>query len=62
MDDAPGAMAPDVSVDAIAGALLRAYEGWRDLNADAFAAAEGVREQWSWKAQLAPFINYLKGC
>lgn len=62
IDDAPGAMAPGVSVDAIAGALLRAYEGWRDLNADAFAAAERVREQWSWSAQLAPFINYLKGC
>lgn len=62
IDDAPGAMAPAVTPDGIAGALLRAYEGWRDLNADAFAAAERVREQWSWEAQLAPFIRYLKGC
>lgn len=61
IDDLPDAEAPIVVVDALAACLVRAYEDWKQLDSEAQAASERVREQWSWQAQLGPFMQQLKG-
>lgn len=48
MDDGPGAMAPSVSVDAVASALVRAAEDWSALSDAAQKNAANMRQQWSW--------------
>lgn len=55
IDDLPGARAPSVTVDAIAGALRYAYDNWRDLHDAAMERAESVRLEWSWRQQLEGF-------
>jgi len=57
MDDGPGALAPTVSPDAIAGALIRAHERWPALMRAAQKAAKDVREKWSWTAVTQDWLR-----
>lgn len=48
-DDGPGALAPAVSVDAIAEALVRARDEWPRLLVAAIESAPALAERWSWR-------------
>jgi len=60
IDDVAGAVAPEVSVKAIAEALRTAYDSWPKLSDAAREGAEVVRQAWSWQNQLAPFLDRLE--
>jgi glycosyltransferase involved in cell wall biosynthesis len=60
IDDLPGAVAPEVTPDAIAAALLRAYTNYPALAEAAFRNAAAVAEDWAWPRKLAPFMKHLK--
>ena len=49
LDDYEGSVAPSVSPDAIALALVEAYETWAERSAVAMAAANAVRAKWAWE-------------
>lgn len=59
-DDLPGAQSPTVEAESIVRALGWAARGWPELDAAAFRHAPDIAEKWSWRAQLAPFIQYLE--
>ena len=48
IDDGPGAVAPTVSVDAVADALVRCHDGWQLLAEEARDNADNLRRDWSW--------------
>ena len=50
IDDGPGAMAPSVSVEAVARALLDAHTRWRDKKLRARHAVALIGTKWSWEA------------
>lgn len=60
IDDGPGAMAPSVSSDAVLEALHTAYEQWPALSWAAQAAADDVREAWSWEEVTRRWINSME--
>jgi glycosyltransferase involved in cell wall biosynthesis len=49
IDDYPGAVAPRLTWESVADALLQAHDKWRELDADAMAHASIIQEEWSWK-------------
>lgn len=59
IDDGPGALAPSVSPDSIAEALVDARGSWHRLSELAAAAAPVVQREWSWVEQLAPLTRAL---
>ena len=52
-----GGTAPRVDPDLIIEALDRAYIAFDTLKAQTLDAANGVREYWSWQAQVAPWTK-----
>lgn len=60
IDDLPGAMAPGLSVDDLRDTLAWTIENIDELRRHARRAAPEVQRQWSWRAQLEPFINRIK--
>jgi glycosyltransferase involved in cell wall biosynthesis len=60
IDDGPAAVAPTVHPEAIEAALAVAYDNWRDLSGLAFDAAPRVAVDWSWRRQLAPWLEQLR--
>lgn len=60
IDDMPGALAPEVTVQAIAEALEAARDGWSDLNVTAREKSPEVRQRWSWPNAMATFVNELE--
>ncbi len=60
IDDGPGALAPAVDPGSIVDALVTAHTAWEGLSGMCEAAAEQVRETWSWENQLAPLMVRLK--
>lgn len=57
LDDGPGAMAPSLLVDALAGALERAMRDWDGLRRAAEGAAPALRAKWSWHNALRPWLQ-----
>lgn len=60
IDDGPGALAPSLSVDAVADALATAYADWRKLHDAALANAEAVGEHWSWSNQTKRWLQEMQ--
>jgi len=52
MDDGPGALAPSVTADAVADALVRAHDGWDALADAARASAAELGKTWSWTSVM----------
>ena len=61
IDDGAGALAPGVDPEEIAAALMSAYNAWPGLSAMSEVQAPGVIASWSWRNQLAPLVNHLRG-
>ena len=60
IDDGPGALALAVDPGSIVDALVTAHTAWEGLSGMCEAAAEQVRETWSWENQLAPLVARLR--
>lgn len=52
IDDLPGALAPEVTAQAVQTALVRAYEDWPALADAALKHAPWVQRSWSWNNVL----------
>lgn len=57
IDDFPGAFAPSLSAEAVAEALLTAYEKRDQYAGEALLTSPEIRKQWSWENQLKEFKN-----
>lgn len=59
IDDMTGAEAPSLLVDDVRQAIVKGYDAWHALKAEALGHAPTIRNKWSWKAQLHEFIENL---
>jgi len=57
VNDGPGALAPSVAAADIQAALALAYAQRADMGQQARDTATSVREQWSWEAVTAKFLQ-----
>jgi glycosyltransferase involved in cell wall biosynthesis len=59
MDDFPGSMAPQVTVESIREALVQAYASWESLDQRAAQNADSLRDDWTWEKKNGPAIRRM---
>lgn len=59
IDDGPGALAPAVTLEAIAASLWLAHDHWKELHAAAQRYASILSHGWSWSHRIALWVNAM---
>jgi len=59
LGDFPGSLAPSVQPEAIAAALVAAYESWPTLDEEAMGHAQELRREWTWARGSADAIRQM---